>query len=159
MTGVKMINFVFKTRNCALKTVNSAAFVQQLWPLLVPYLAKNGGPIVMLQLENENGRAFIHHLALHSTCLQHQFASFEHSYYIIITFAGADPTDPYVQYVATLARSLNSVSKSDEFCIKNEELCIKNEEFCVKNDEICSPFPSSGVRAGKRRSCRSTPRS
>ena len=76
MTGVKMINFVFKTRNCALKTVISAAFVQQLWPLLVPYLAKNGGPIVMLQLENENGRAFIHHLALHSTCLQHQFASF-----------------------------------------------------------------------------------
>ena len=41
-----------------------------------PYTAKRGGPIILLQLENENGRA--------------------------------TPTDPYVQYIAALASSLNS---------------------------------------------------
>ena len=53
-----------------------SAFVKALWPLVEPYTAKHGGPVVMLQLENEDGRA--------------------------------DPADPYVQYVAGLAQSLDS---------------------------------------------------
>ena len=74
--GCENDKFCIQNEELCIENGEFAAFVQQLWPLLVPYLAKNGGPIVMLQLENENGRAFIHHLALHSTCLQHQFASF-----------------------------------------------------------------------------------
>ena len=30
-----------------------------------------------------------------------------------------------------------SCIKHDGFCIKNEELCIKSDEFCIKNDEFC----------------------
>ena len=52
------------------------AFVRAVWPLVEPFTAKHGGPIVLLQLENEDGRA--------------------------------DPSDPYVQYVAGLAESLNA---------------------------------------------------
>jgi hypothetical protein len=52
------------------------AFVRTVWPLVEPFTAAHGGPVVMLQLENENGRAI--------------------------------PGDPYTEYVASLARSLNS---------------------------------------------------
>jgi len=33
------------------------SFVRTVWPLIKPFTAAHGGPVVMLQLENENGRA------------------------------------------------------------------------------------------------------
>lgn len=52
------------------------AFVRAIWQKIEPFTAARGGPVLMLQLENENGRAI--------------------------------PGDPYTEYVASLARSLNS---------------------------------------------------
>ena len=50
--------------------------VQTIWSVVEPYTAAHGGPIIMLQLENENG--------------------------------AANPADPYVQFVAALAGSLDT---------------------------------------------------
>jgi hypothetical protein len=52
------------------------AFVRAIWQVVEPFTSTHGGPVLMLQLENENGRAI--------------------------------PGDPYTEYVASLARSLNS---------------------------------------------------
>ena len=52
------------------------AFVRAIWRVVEPFTAVHGGPVVMLQLENENGRAV--------------------------------PGDPYTEYIASLARSLDS---------------------------------------------------